>query len=130
LDRKINIDELIERFGRELFELKEEHIKLLRNACVRWDDCEFGAPAIDCKRPYGNTAVYEDIAEILDIKPVTIDCGFKIFSEDQKEWMRKIHHETKTALQIVLSTGKFESGLYECPKYFTRCWRKVHHQQP
>ena len=29
------------------FTLTEEHLKLLRHANVRWDDCEFGAPAID-----------------------------------------------------------------------------------
>jgi len=34
------------------FELKEEHLKLLRNMNVSWDECEFGAPAIDCKKPY------------------------------------------------------------------------------
>ena len=50
---------------KKLFELTEEHIKLLRQMCVSWDDCEFGAPAIDCKRPYGNSDVYSDIAKIL-----------------------------------------------------------------
>ena len=33
------------------FEVKLEHLKLLKRAYVRWEDCEFGAPSIDCKRP-------------------------------------------------------------------------------
>lgn len=49
------------------FEVKEEHIKLLRSAYTSWDDCEFGAPAIDCKRSYGNSDVLGDMAEILNI---------------------------------------------------------------
>jgi len=108
-----NIDELIKTFGKETFELKEEHIKLLREAYVRWEDCEFGAPAIDCKRPYGNSVVYKDIAIILDIEPAKTKDGIRVFSEEQKEWMKKIHYETRIALQIILSTGKFETGLYE-----------------
>jgi len=32
------------------FQLTEQHVTLLRNAYVNWDDCEFGAPAINCKR--------------------------------------------------------------------------------
>jgi hypothetical protein len=34
---------------------------------ITWDDCEFGAPACDCKRPYGNSDVYGDMAEILGL---------------------------------------------------------------
>lgn len=53
---------------KKLFELKEEHLKLLRNVCVYWDDCEFGAPAVDCKKPYGSSNVYKDMAKILGIE--------------------------------------------------------------
>ena len=49
------------------FTVTDEHLKLLRGAYVGWDDCEFGAPAIDCKRPYGNSDVIADIAEILEV---------------------------------------------------------------
>ena len=45
------------------FTVTEEHLKLLRRAYVDWEDCEFGAPAIDCKRPYGNSDVIADIGE-------------------------------------------------------------------
>ena len=42
-------------------------VRLLRRAHVTWMDAEFGAPEIDCKRPYGSSGVYSDIAEILGI---------------------------------------------------------------
>ncbi len=51
------------------FEVKLEHLKLLKRAYVRWEDCEFGAPSIDCKRPYGNSSVVEDMFEILYGEP-------------------------------------------------------------
>ena len=75
---------------RKTFEIKDEHIKLLRNAYIGWDDCEFGAPAIDCKRPYGNSDVYGDIARILDIKQEGDD--HESYSEEQISYMSKLHN--------------------------------------
>ena len=108
------------------FILKGQHLELLRNMCVEWDDCEFGAPVIDCKRPYGNSNVYKDIAKIIGIG---ID-GFKDsddeihFSEEQISIMKNIHKETEVALQIVLITGKFETGVYVAEEYNDN-WRKI-----
>lgn len=106
---------------KKLFELKEEHVKLLRNMCVRWDDCEFGAPSIDCKRPYGNSHVYEDIAKILGIKGTIID-DEEVFSQEQINLMNEIHKETEIALQIVLIAGEFRPGEYVTDEYFNN-WR-------
>ena len=89
------------------FELKEEHIKLLTEAYVSWFDCEFGAPAIDCKRPYGNSYVLGDINEILNIGQYNEDEGE--FSRADEELMIKFHEETQTALQIILSTKSFKN---------------------
>lgn len=83
----------------ETFTITQDHIKLLQRMCVSWDDCEFGAPAIDCKRPYGNSGVESDIAEIL---------GWEYDPENDEqcekigEAARKIHREMQTVLQIVL----------------------------
>ena len=44
--------------------LTEQHITLLRNACVYWEDCETGAPGIDPKRPYGNSGVASDVTDL------------------------------------------------------------------
>lgn len=42
-----------------------DHLTLLKEACWGWDDAEFGAAAMDAKRPYGNSDVEEDLAEHL-----------------------------------------------------------------
>jgi hypothetical protein len=49
------------------FTVTDEHLRLLHRAHVFWDEAEFGAPSIDPKRPYGNSNVYGDIAEILHV---------------------------------------------------------------
>ena len=104
------------------FELSEDHLKLLRAMNVSWDDCEFGAPAIDPKRPYGNSHVYEDMAKILGIKAFEDTVGEKHFLKEDIDLMDKFHKETKIALQIVLMTGRFEPGIYETDEYRTN-WK-------
>jgi hypothetical protein len=37
------------------FTVTDDHLRLLRRACVSWDQAEFGAPEVDCKRPYGSS---------------------------------------------------------------------------
>ena len=106
--------------GLEKFTLTENHLKLLRRANVTWSRSEFGAPAIDPKRPYGNSYVIEDVAEILDaLLYVHDDVDEKVY-----ETLYKLHTETEIALQIVLETGSFEAGDYERQKYFGR-WERV-----
>jgi len=94
------------------FELKEEHLKLLRKAHIGWNGCEFGAPEIDPKRPYGNSSVYGDIAEILGIATKCPHCGREQegFTEEQEELMDNLHSETQTALQLLIQHGKIELG--------------------
>lgn len=99
------------------FELKEEHLKLLRNMNVRWDECEFGAPAIDYKRPYGSSNVYKDMAKILGIRGFEDSEEETSFSREQVILMENLHRENKVALQIVLKTGKFEPGIYVADEY-------------
>lgn len=98
----------------QTFEVKYEHIALLQKAYVRWEDCEFGAPAIDCKRPYGNSGVLQDIAEILDIP----------WEEADKDELEQLHKETLTALQIFLEFGEMVEGVYKTKEYGTN-WVKV-----
>jgi hypothetical protein len=88
---------------------------------VSWQDCEFGAPEINPKRPYGNSDVIPDILEIL---------GLPYDSENPNEaledFAQKIHKETETALQIFLIIGKMEVGEYEKKdKYNDRSWVKI-----
>ncbi len=84
-------------------EVLSEHLMLLRRAYVGWDDCEFGAPAIDCKRPYGNSSVERDVAEIL---------GWPCDRDDDvpdvlKQRATALHKGTEAALQIALTAGSF-----------------------
>jgi len=102
------------------FVLTEEHLSLLRHAFVGWDDIEYGAPAIDPKRPYGNSSVALDIAEIL---------GWEVAEDDeltqgQRDHARVLHEATRDALQIVLTTGSFEPGTYEADRYRLD-WKRV-----
>lgn len=125
------------------FEVLPEHLILLRNMYVGWNDCEYGAPEIDPKRPYGNSSVKMDLIELLGVKALTS----KVFelnlfgksylltgedkhnldlegAEDLEAVLNTLHKETKTALQIALATGKFEVGVYECGEY-SQDWKKV-----
>jgi len=100
------------------FTLREKHIKLLSKMNVGWDNAEFGAPCIDPKRPYGNSSVLEDIAEIiggLDGKSCP-HCG-ELINELDVERLNNLHKETKMALQIILSTQSFKPGLYIADDY-------------
>ena len=99
------------------FTLTEEHIALLRNAYVEWGGAEFGAPCIDPKRPYGDSDPLPNIAEILGEKASCCPhCGEALEDSDEDRLM-KLHKETETALQIVLSTGSFIPGSYVCSEY-------------
>lgn len=99
----------------EFFELTEDHLKLLNHAHVGWDGCEYGAPAIDCKRPYGNSSVEQDIAEIIGVD-----------YNDEDEELSNLHNETQTALQIILVTQSFKVGTYvKTNEYDDRSWKKV-----
>ncbi len=97
------------------FELTQEHIMLLRSAYVSWEDCEFGAPSIDCKRPYGNSDVYQDMMKIL---------GLEGNVEEFYNKLGKLHIETEIALQIILYTGSFILGNYEADEYNIN-WKKI-----
>jgi hypothetical protein len=97
------------------FTVTDEHLRLLRRAYITWEGGEFGAPGIDSKRPYGNSNVYSDIAEILGL----VD-GDDWQDEVEDEWpppelewrLLKLHVETAIALQIGLATGEFRAGRY------------------
>lgn len=96
------------------FTLTPDHIKLVQKFHVGWQDCETGAPEIDPKRPYGNSDVEHDIAEILGWVKVGSDADLSGFLFKKAE---KLHRETAMALQIILSTGSFKPGVYQCDMY-------------
>lgn len=104
----------------QVFTLTDEHLTLLRATYIGWDDCEFGAPAIDCKRPYGNSSVVEDMAELLGVAFDPDDGVNKIDAER----LTQLHRETQTALQILVRSASLRTGEYRAPKY-TADWQWV-----
>lgn len=108
----------------ENFTLTENHIKLIKRFNLDWGDGYLGAPCVDQKRPYGNKYVANDIAEILGIKDPK-DSDFELSERMEKELL-DLHSETLTALQIILTTGKFEPGDYvKTNIYDYRSWKKI-----
>lgn len=102
------------------FTLTEDHIKLISNLhLVSYTD--FG-PEICSKRPFGNSSIECDIANILkwetedgELTEKQVSDAWKIFNE-----------ELPNALQIVLCTKTFEPGTYQKDnKYDELSWTKV-----
>lgn len=96
------------------FELTADHVTLIQNMWVGWQDGESGAPAIDPKRPYGNSDVARDVADLLEVELPEDDDGY-IPAEIESQLMA-IHRSTEVALQIYLKYGD-AIGTYRRPKY-------------
>lgn len=111
----------------KLFQLTEDHIKLLSRMYVEWYDSAYdGAPVINIKRPYGNSPVAYDVYEIIHSKEWDYGENDEEMPEEIYEQMLELHRETRTALQIVLCTKSFEPGLYELKSLWdSLSWRKV-----
>lgn len=105
----MNRDDLKEYEVGDTFTMHDDHLKLLRAAWWRWEEIETGAPAIDGKRPYGNSNVAEDVAEVCGW-PFDPSAG-EMPAELRKRAMQ-IHGEMLTVLQIVSFTQDFTPGLY------------------
>lgn len=105
------------------FELCPEHITLLQRMYWEYQDCETGAPAVDCKRPYGNSYVPPDVAEILGVElPEDDDAAY----DKKVEEVMRFHYESHTALEIILQLKTFETGLYEYRVVdYKKKWKKV-----
>lgn len=108
------------------FTVTDEHLTLLRHARVDWDGCEFGAPAIDGKRPYGKSDVLRSMAELLHPEFKDMRSGAAMdWLEDNADRLGRLHAETGVALQIALVTGEFRTGRYRREKYACRSWQRV-----
>lgn len=100
-----------------VFTIAAGHRLLLMQMNVAWDDCEFGAPCICPKKPYGNGDVVGDMAKILGIEPVPTDDEETHWPPGTTERMEALHREMETVLQIVVTTGQSEVGRYHADKY-------------
>lgn len=114
----------------EQFRLTDQHVALLQRMYVEFEDHSYnGAPMVNIKRPYGNSSVDTDIAEILGygnyIEAINND-DITNETESMFQYLMQLHRETGKALQIVLSTKSFEPGLYGRPeKYNTQKWIRI-----
>ena len=113
LDKLFKQAEKFDTLKGKIFEVTEEHLKLLKHSHVMWRASEYGAPMIDPKRPYGNTSVESDIAEIL---------GWEELDSQRAE---KLHRELEIVLQIVLVTQTFQIGIYYLENEYTTDWIKL-----
>ena len=113
LDELLKQAENLNDIKGKIFEVTEEHLKLLKHSHIMWKASEYGAPMIDPKRPYGNTSVESDIAEILG------------WDKEDSQRAEKLHRELETVLQIVLVTQTFEPGLYNIRNEYTTDWIKL-----
>lgn len=128
------------------FTLTLDHLKLLQRMYVDWDDQAYeGAPAVGIKRPYGNSDVTNDVAEIVlgtgyRSSYFNVNDGDEEYDEDEDgdvaayvnadrtrtltvEQALALHRETATALQIVLAVGGFLPGTYRrTGQYDQRSW--------
>lgn len=114
-----------------LFELKEEHVKLLKH--LNWSvlDNKFLVSTenyLEDPAPFGVDNLYEGIDLILNGKPKEFDPfnseELKSYSDEEKIYMDKLMSELPVALDIILYNGSFELGTYKT-KFHVRNWKKV-----
>ena len=92
-------------------EIKNEHIKLLKSLCVEWNsEYYLGAPAVNIKRPYGNSDIIEDIARIIGLELFEDAGGDVHLSKEQERSCIKLHKEMEHILQIVCFNNGVKDG--------------------
>lgn len=105
------------------FTITDDHLKLLARLEFEYDpSIEFGAPAVDPKRPYGNSDVYGDMRKILGLPEYDEDDSWNLGAQEQL--LDVLHREMATVLQIIARTGRVQAGDYDARKYFND-WKPV-----
>lgn len=108
------------------FELKEEHLKLLKH--LDWES-DYNGDNIRTtgENPFGGFDYYEDMGIILYGKPDEFD-PFEgnpfAWSDEQKEEMDKLLSELPMALEVVLNTQSFTPGRYKT-RFHDKNWKKI-----
>ena len=107
------------------FILKEDHLTLLKHACVSNISCEFGAPGIDCKRPFGNSDVIGDMIDIMGIDAERDDDSWR-YPEDVEGELMELYSELETALRVIFKNlPNVRLGKYVSEDYFGEEWAFV-----
>lgn len=118
----------------QTFRLTQQHIALIRDMRVGWDDSYAGAPAIECREPYLSGAAVEAVISLAGIKSEVVSSVIergavprRVFMPDARAQRAAmtLHRETDIALQIVLSVGEFAPGLYRRVDHDGYRWERV-----
>lgn len=113
------------------FELKEEHVKLLKH--LRWSlkdnlIINLGHDGDDYVPVFGENNLHEAMDIILNGVPEDFDPfnyeEEKKYTQEQKEYWDKLYNELPTALDIILYNGNFDLGVYKT-KWHDRVWKKI-----
>lgn len=109
------------------FEVKPYHLKLLQRCWTSWDHCEFGAPEIDPKRPFGNsgassilavvakeTGALDQIGNLVDLDEYTI---YDVLKLEKIQELNNIYKELEICLQILLNDLAIVPGRYQLIGY-------------
>lgn len=104
------------------FTVTGDHIKLLQRLNIS-ENIHNGFPTVDPKRPFGNSDVYRDMAEILDHEN-TEDGEI---SPERQESYDELLSEMKTVLEILISNLSLLPGEYrqECSYFHPPKWKPV-----
>lgn len=111
------------------FELKEEHVKLLKH--LRWSKNKNHIVNVSDDEdsvPFGFDSIYEAIDTILNGRPEDFD-PFEThdiieYTDEQKAEWDKLYGELPTALDVILYNQSFDLGYYKT-KYHDRNWKKM-----
>ena len=114
--------DVIEHINR--FTVTDEHVRLLRSAYISWEDTALGAAGINPKRPYGNSNIFADIAEILGVPDSEWMDAYDEPTPDAEWRFLRLHVETAIALQIGLATGEFRPGRYVRGNEWDSTWKR------
>lgn len=108
------------------FTVTEDHLKLARQMNISYDAyAEYGAPCVDPKRPYGNSNVEGDIAEILGWELFEDADGDRHLSAEQRDAAERMHREMETVLQILVRQLAIEPGEYRRPNDYGSDWARA-----
>lgn len=113
-----------------VFELKEEHVKLLKHLRFSLNKDKIIVAVADegddVAPPFGENNIYEAMDLILNGMPADFDPlneEVKEYSEEQKAEWDKLYAELPTALDVIMFNGHFELGTYRT-KFHDRNWKK------
>ena len=108
------------------FELKEEHLKLIRSLRFRMDESN-NITCADMLSPFGGDNIYDDMDLILngkpdDFDPMKLPDGLNV---ETIECLSNLYGELPSALEIVLTLNTFETGWYKRKWHDRSGWKKV-----